>query len=1112
MSKLRSIASAVTLFFYCYGSLLPAWADVVSDSASQGNAAAKEAMQNFSAPTVSDGKINFGSDGESQEISLSDLFPGTSGESKDELEGLYGDDKETISVGSSANSRLKTEDSAEGDAYRALLGTAQMTRPNIKNDPLWGNTDEAFSNQNTFEKDFADCKAENSFTETTSKKHISELKTCERVNDQSGKAILKHDYVPNLIRYKSGPTNMQSCGRGCLDVWIGTIGDDYWSGNCTIYEQEMVFEVLNPDAITSAVLTYAKWDDYMQVWLGTDKVWAGPNDNFPPETAGACELGTSWVQSPNLDITRSLKRYGDMPFKIRASVTGEGEAYAKVRIMYDASKLITEDEWHTPEALAKAKAIADGYCPESTYSCTKMPALVNGCAEIDGYTVCESDFQNTPPLSDISPMCQEVALDAKCDFYKGDMECYTDAQGQQQCPENSDKICSINHSLKVKEILFTAKIATENTVAVGEVNRITVDFLNGTYAGGVARTDGKIDRVSYDSICPKGADGRPLPQKIALLPTELWTDHKYAPNTIGTSPVNVVQMPSCENGLKLVADITDTPQGHPDWFYGNQLKFKTVQVTSETWGPQFCIDSANKIAAGQCSEGGTVRVTKGVASGCLPLNGINVCPGDAMYNALKASPVQGIDKLALSVRVEGCVERAISKDTCQKFEADKTCGFISQNCVSGAEGASGECYVKEEIWDCGYDVDVPSTGVETKYQCDGPVRCLGTECYNPVDEKSSDFAYAAAALQIAMFAEHDLDCGEDTTETNRDCRIWKGEAMECKKAVGGWVDCCEAPDGVSLMDYVNLTMNTLQLMEKAGVIDNASIVDGAWTYGSEMIATAWNSVFASATDAAAAELTQEAMKGLSLGAIKQGLMNTAAEWTANTFGAAAANTIFAAGTLEGGSTGAEYATSNAATGTTTTAGNATFAPMLGAALSVIMWAYMAYQIANILVQIIWECEEEEFMLGAKKETKVCHYVGSYCASKTPFGCIEKREAYCCFNSPLGRIIHEQARPQLAQEWGEAENPQCEGLRVEDLEKLDWSKIDISEWVGLLQVTGHYPTVEGMNLDNLTGEGSAMNINGGRADTLERNVGRLDGLDLGESRKEAEDSIRSTVGQ
>ena len=79
-------------------------------------------------------------------------------------------------------------------------------------------------------------------------------------------------------------------------------------------------------------------------------------------------------------------------------------------------------------------------------------------------------------------------------------------------------------------------------------------------------------------------------------------------------------------------------------------------------------------------------------------------------------------------------------------------------------------------------------------------------------------------------------------------------------------------------------------------------------------------------------------------------------------------------------------------------------------------------------------------------------------------------------------------------------------------KLDWSKIDISEWVGLLEISGHYPTVNGMDLDKLTGQGSVLNVTGDRPDTLERNIGRLDGLDLGEARKKAEDSLRSTVGQ
>lgn len=190
------------------------------------------------------------------------------------------------------------------------------------------------------------------------------------------------------------------------------------------------------------------------------------------------------------------------------------------------------------------------------------------------------------------------------------------------------------------------------------------------------------------------------------------------------------------------------------------------------------------------------------------------------------------------------------------------------------------------------------------------------------------------------------------------------------------------------------------------------------------------------------------------------------------------------------------------------AGNATFAPMFGAMLSVIMIAYMIYQIANILVQIIWECEDKEFELGAKKETKVCHFLGSYCASESAFGCIEKRESYCCFNSPLGRIIHEQARPQLGFEWGEPETPNCGGLTIEQIGKIDWSKVDISEWIGILNVTGNYPTINNVSLDQLTGTDTILNVDGNRKNTLDRNKARMDGMDVPASRKDAEDDIRN----
>ena len=64
-------------------------------------------------------------------------------------------------------------------------------------------------------------------------------------------------------------------------------------------------------AIVSATLEYAKYDDYMQVWVGKSgaetKVWQGPNNNFPPETAGECELNTELGAKPNVDVTRYFK-------------------------------------------------------------------------------------------------------------------------------------------------------------------------------------------------------------------------------------------------------------------------------------------------------------------------------------------------------------------------------------------------------------------------------------------------------------------------------------------------------------------------------------------------------------------------------------------------------------------------------------------------------------------------------------------------------------------------------------------------------------------------------------------------------------------------------------
>ncbi|WP_336107889.1 conjugal transfer protein TraN, partial [Thalassospira sp. CH_XMU1420-2] len=179
---------------------------------------------------------------------------------------------------------------------------------------------------------------------------------------------------------------------------------------------------------------------------------------------------------------------------------------------------------------------------------------------------------------------------------------------------------------------------------------------------------------------------------------------------------------------------------------------------------------------------------------------------------------------------------------------------------------------------------------------------------------------------------------------------------------------------------------------------------------------------------------------------------------------------------------------------------------VGTMLSWVMTAYMVYQIVMILIQIIWACEQKEFELQAKREIKTCHHVGSYCASKVLGACLEKRESYCCFNSPLSRILQEQVRPQLGRGWGSPEEPECGPILAEDLSEVDFSQVDLSEWTGMLHQANLLPTADSVNIESLTGEGSNFDAGDGRANALERAQERIDGLDGDQIREDLSETL------
>lgn len=90
------------------------------------------------------------------------------------------------------------------------------------------------------------------------------------------------------------------------------------------------------------------------------------------------------------------------------------------------------------------------------------------------------------------------------------------------------------------------------------------------------------------------------------------------------------------------------------------------------------------------------------------------------------------------------------------------------------------------------------------------------------------------------------------------------------------------------------------------------------------------------------------------------------------------------------------------------------------------------------------CKAKEKLLHEKRKAKLCHYVGTYCAKKILGKCIKKKSSYCCFGTKLLKAFHEQGRPQINLGWGKPKHPLCRGFTIEEIQKIDFSKLDLRE--------------------------------------------------------------------
>lgn len=94
-----------------------------------------------------------------------------------------------------------------------------------------------------------------------------------------------------------------------------------------------------------------------------------------------------------------------------------------------------------------------------------------------------------------------------------------------------------------------------------------------------------------------------------------------------------------------------------------------------------------------------------------------------------------------------------------------------------------------------------------------------------------------------------------------------------------------------------------------------------------------------------------------------------------------------------------------------------------------------------------KCSPGELNLAKLRNQKQCVEIGVYCKTKIPITeiCIDKRKVFCCYDSVISRILNQEAKKQLGLDYGVPEDPQCGGIELADLEKIDFTQADFSDF-------------------------------------------------------------------
>lgn len=375
-----------------------------------------------------------------------------------------------------------------------------------------------------------------------------------------------------------------------------------------------------------------------------------------------------------------------------------------------------------------------------------------------------------------------------------------------------------------------------------------------------------------------------------------------------------------------------------------------------------------------------------------------------------------------------CVDPNSKASTCDVFAGNPKCTVTGTRCTYTLPG--GQCGSTEKTYSC----ETKPSQTTNEQICKNMSCDSNGLCIPAADQPDNDFGKIAASMEMAR----QIGVYTDPNAIS----IFGGESSECSKGKLGVKSCCTPKAGATNNSSLAASMfsagaNLSKELVDAGsmyvydsLMSSQTLQQGVGT----MISTV-NNWFAGSPDydflsgrfdPSFSMMGFTASYGAAAGASGGGVF----EWAATK--ALGPKNFISTGTYQLGSAAGF---------------NITFNP------------YML--MAQLFIDWVLSCDASDAMTGIRKGQNLCQHVGTYCSRKVLGACVESKESHCCYNSRLARIVQQQGRAQIGKGWGSAEAPQCGGFTPEEFQRLDMSKMDLSEFIAEIQAKA-VNTIPGTN--------------------------------------------------